>query len=154
MLSGRSVGESKTGGFGEINRQEFFGPEPTPTQNLGAGDLSDCQPSRLARQVISLAFLGCDRASRTLSECLAQSLCTETSSSVILVRFTSPPQQNPRDYLNGEFFLPSVLDRTEAGFHLLGVGVRPDDPPSPAGIRSLLETLSRHFRHVLIEAPA
>src|SRR5262245_58960017 len=100
MLSGRSVGESSRGEFGEINRQEFFGPEPTPTQNFGAGDLSDCQPSRLARQVITLAFLGYNHTSRTLSECLAQSLCSETSSSVILVRFTSPQQQNPRDYLN------------------------------------------------------
>ena len=136
-----------------MNRQEFFGPEPTPTQHFGAGDLSACQPSRLARQVISLAFLAYDRASRTLSECLAQSLCSETSSSVILVRFTSPHQQNPRDYLNGEFHLPSVLDRTEAGFHLITVGVRPDDPPSPVGLMSLMETLSRHFRHVLIEAP-
>lgn len=154
MMSGRAVGESEQGDLGEINRQAFFGPEPTPTRNFGAGDLSDCQPSRLARQVISLAFLAYDRASRSLSECLAQSLCSETSSSVILVRFTSPHQQNPRDYLNGEFHLPAVLDRTEAGFHLIGIGVRPDDPPSPAGIMSLMETLSRHFRHVLIEAPA
>src|SRR5262249_2791698 len=107
MLSGRSVGESSTGGYEENVRQAFFGPEPTPTQNFGAGDLSDCQPSRLPRQVITLAFLSYDRASRTLSECLAQSLCSETSSSVILVRFTSPHQQNLRDYLNGEFHLPS-----------------------------------------------
>src|SRR5690348_10960177 len=103
MMSGRSVGESSRGECERNVRQGFFNPEPTPTLNFGAGDPSDSQPSRLARQVITLAFLPYDRPSRTLSECLAQSLCSETSSSVILVRFTSPQQQNPRDYLNGEF---------------------------------------------------
>src|SRR6516165_6313545 len=129
MLSGRSVGESSGGSLDDLNRQEFFSPEAKlPAENLSV-EFSDWQSTRLPRQVVSLAFLSESAAGRYLSESLAQSLCVETNSPVILVRFTQVDQPNPQNYLNGEFHLPAILDRTEAGFHLLAVGVKSDDPP-------------------------
>jgi len=55
--------------------------------------------------------------------------------------------------LQGQFWMPSSLARTEAGFHLLTLGARSE--PLPSGqIAALVSQLSRQFRHVLIEAPA
>src|SRR5215475_13943268 len=154
MLSGRLVGESKVGELEDLNRQEFFSPELKHPAAIQLPELSDWQPPRLPRQVVTLAFIGEANLNRAVSEHLAQSLYAETKSPLILVRFTRLHQPGPKDYLNGEFHLPATLDRTEAGFHLIPVGVKQDDPPSPAGIMSLMEKLSRHFRYVLIEAPA
>ncbi len=111
--------------------------------------------------IISLAFLSGHLPASLLSQELARSLWTETEASVVLVGFqvydgnTTARDGKPADlFLNGEFHVPSRLLKTEAGFHSLTLGVKTDDPPSPAGIASLLSHLSRHFRYVLIETPA
>jgi NTE family protein len=57
----------------------------------------------------------------------------------------------PDASLNGEFHMPSAIHKTEAGVHSLVIGVG-KEPPSPAGIFSLVNQLSRHFRHVLLAA--
>src|SRR5690349_3201610 len=109
MLSGRLVGESKAGKLEDLNRQEFFSPETKHSAGIQTAGLSDWQPARLPRQVITLSFIGEAGANRSISEHLAQSLYAETNSSVILVRFTRLHQPNPQDYLNGEFHLPATL---------------------------------------------
>jgi NTE family protein len=56
-------------------------------------------------------------------------------------------------FLNGEFHMPPEVRQTDGGFYSITLGVR-SDPPTPAGIISLLSQLTRHFRYVLIETPA
>ncbi len=112
---------------------------------------------RLPRQVVALAFLDGRIPNSLTSEQLARALCAETETSVVLVRLE---RQNGTDgtegvapsepYLNGEFHMPPEVQKADAGFHSLVLGVR-NDPPSPAGIASLVGQLSRHFRHVLIQ---
>jgi NTE family protein len=96
-----------------------------------------------------------------ISQRLARFLCAETETSVVLVRFEGESSREGADnetlpfaYLNGEFHMPPRLNRNAAGFCCLSLNVRRDDPPSPAGIASLLSQLGGHFGHVLLEAPA
>ena len=109
------------------------------------------------RQVVTLAFLSAQIPADRFSAHLARALCAESESSVVLVRLE--PQDGPHDparpelSLNGEFHLPSVVTKSDDGYHFIRLGVR-SDPPTPAGIASLVTLLSRHFRHVLVEAQA
>jgi NTE family protein len=87
-------------------------------------------------------------------------LCAETAAPVVLVRLEpadcgsrSEAEVRPELFLNGEFHLPPALDKTEAGFHSLVLGVG-NNPPTPPGIASLVNQLSRHFRYVLIQVQA
>jgi len=111
----------------------------------------------LPRQIVTLAFSGKEIPASLISEQLARSLCAETKASVVLVRLE--PQDGtamvnegarPEVFLNGEFHMPCNLHETDGGFHSLILGVR-SDPPTPAGIDSLVSQLSRHFRYVLIK---
>ena len=112
-----------------------------------------------ARQVVTLAFLSEHLPAALISERLARSLCDETKSSVVLVRFerqenggaTNNGRQPP--CLDGEFHMPPRLNQAAAGFHSLELSVG-SEPPSPSGIASLVSQLARHFGHVLIEVPA
>ena len=132
-----------------MNSGRAFGDNQKPQRPPRNGSRS------LARQIITLGFLSEELPARLVSEHLARSLVSETRASVILVRFeaepegTRTPAEAPELYLNGEFHLPGQLHETEGGFHLLKLMVR-SDPPSPAGLDSLVSQLSRHFRHVLI----
>jgi NTE family protein len=111
------------------------------------------EPQRLRNQVVTLAFLSREVPARCITELLARELCVETAAAVILVRFQPTGRETEAQNLNGEFhFPPRGIARTEAGFHALIVGISPDEPPSVGGIASLMQKLSRHFRHVLIEA--
>jgi NTE family protein len=76
----------------------------------------------------------------------------------VLVRF-APQDENPEPpapefFLNGEFHMPAQVNKTIGGFHSVTLGVKNAEPPSPAGIASLVSHLSRHFRHVVIESVA
>ncbi len=115
---------------------------------------------RLPRQIVTLAFLSDQLPAATITEELARNLCSETDSQVVLVRFV-PQEGNcqqanaqPEFFLNGEFHMPSRVSRTSGGFYTVTLGIRDAEPPSPAGIASLVSHLSRHFRHVLIEGVA
>jgi NTE family protein len=108
----------------------------------------------LPRQVVTLGFLS-GQIPPQISELLARSLCGETNTNVVLVRLEphdSATNENaaPEFFLNGEFHLPATIRKTEHGFYSLTLGLR-SDPPTPAGINSLIRQLSRRFRHVLIE---
>jgi NTE family protein len=46
--------------------------------------------------------------------------------------------------------MPPEVRKADAGYHSLALGVR-SDPPTQAGIESLVRQLSQHFRYVLIE---
>jgi NTE family protein len=116
---------------------------------------------RLPRQVVTLAFLSQQLPAATISEQLARGLCTETDSNVVLVRFATqdsslavarPGLPAPEFFLNGEFHMPSRVNKTIGGFFSVTLGIKDAEPPSPAGIASLVSHLSRHFRHVLIES--
>jgi NTE family protein len=116
---------------------------------------------RLPRQIITLAFLSQELPAETISEQLARSLCSETDSNVVLVRFAPldrgsvaarPGLPQPEFFLNGEFHMPSRVNKTIGGFYSVTLGIKDAEPPSPAGIASLVSHVSRHFRHVLIES--
>jgi NTE family protein len=119
--------------------------------------LPEARPEPLLSQVVVLAYLSNPLPSGLISEQLARSLCTETDASVVLVRLE--PQNgstgngaDAQPFLNGEFHLPPELRGAEGGFRSLTLGVR-SDPPTPAGIASLVDQLTQHFRYVLIETP-
>ena len=114
---------------------------------------------RKPRQVVTLAFLDGRIPDSFTSEQLARSLCAETRESVVLVRLERQigateteggAQSEP--YLNGEFHMPPEVGKADAGFHSLALGVR-NDPPTPAGIASLVGQLSHHFRYVHATSP-
>ena len=114
----------------------------------------ECSP----RQIVTLAFLAEQIPDSLICEQLARSLCAETEASVVLVRLE--PQDDtgrledgarPELFLNGEFHLPPQIRKTDTGFHSLTLPYVRSDPPTPPGIDSLLNQLSRHFRYVLIE---
>src|SRR5438552_3817264 len=112
-------------------------------------------------RIVSLAFLSAHLPASLISQELARSLVAESEAAVVLVRFKMQDGKNgtgdgqqPELFLNGEFHIPTRVSRTEAGFYALTLGVRNEDPPSPAGVASLISHLSRHFRYVLIETPA
>jgi NTE family protein len=118
---------------------------------------------RLPRQIVTLAFLSQQLPAATISEQLAGRLCSETDANVVLVRFAPqdsdpvtarPELPAPEKFLNGEFHMPSRVKKTSGGFHSVTLGIKNAEPPSPAGIASLVSHLSRHFRHVLIETIA
>jgi NTE family protein len=103
-----------------------------------------------------LSFLSGELCSSILSENLAESLVRESGASVVLVNFEAQDAEGatrdgtrPDSQLNGEFHMPSAFRKTEAGVHsvVLGVG---NEPPSPAGITSLIGQLSHHFRYILL----
>src|SRR6266446_1635651 len=132
MNSGRAVGD-------------LYKPQRPPE--------TGCRP--LSRQVVTLAFLSEQLPSPLISRHLVRTLVAETGSSVILVRFepqtdSAADPSRPDLYLNGEFHLPAQLTPTDDGFCFLPLVVRAD-PPSPAGLDSLVQKLSRLFRYVLIE---
>jgi NTE family protein len=115
---------------------------------------------RLPRQIVSLAFLSQQLPAAIISEQLARNLCSETDENVVLVRFAPldcssvaarPGLPQPEFFLNGEFHMPSRVNKTIGGFYSVTLGIKDAEPPSPAGIASLVSHLSRHFRHVLIE---
>jgi NTE family protein len=139
----------------------------------GTSSTSEPGPSehrRLPRQIITLLFLSEQVPAAVISEELARSLCSETDSRVVLVRFTPEDSggqransalgprtgmsASPEFFLNGEFHMPSRVNKTIGGFYSVTLGIRNAEPPSPAGIASLVSHLSRHFRHVLIESIA
>jgi NTE family protein len=115
---------------------------------------------RLPRQIATLAFLSQELPAATISDELARSLCVETDAKVVLIRFV-PQDGNPNAglpepefFLNGEFHMPSQVNKTVGGFYSVTLGIKNAEPPSPAGIASLISHLSRHFRYVLIESVA
>jgi NTE family protein len=125
---------------------------------------------RLPRQIVTLAFLSQQLPAATISEQLARSLCSETDSNVVLVRFAAQDDNPvaarpglpaaraglpaPEFFLNGEFHMPSRVKKTSGGFYSVTLGIKNSEPPTPAGIGSLVSRLSRHFRHVLIQTVA
>jgi Predicted esterase of the alpha-beta hydrolase superfamily len=50
--------------------------------------------------------------------------------------------------------MPSRVKKTSGGFYSVTLGIKNSEPPSAAGIGSLVSRLSRQFRHVLIETVA
>src|SRR5580765_1740481 len=98
--------------------------------------------NHLPRQIVILAFPGNQLPGSFISEQLARTLCEQTDAPVVLVRLEhadggklSEQEARPELFLNGEFYLPAVLEKTEAGFHslLLRIGA---NPPTPPGIAS------------------
>jgi len=116
-------------------------------------------PSRLPHQVVTLAFLSERLPADLISAQLAASLCAETKEMTVLVQFNLLDGKGvmgngtrPDLSLNGEFKMPPQIRRTDAGFHSLILGVG-QEPPSPAGIASLVSQLRCHFQYVLLAAP-
>lgn len=115
------------------------------------------EPSRelQPRKIVTLAFLDERIPASWLSKEIAHDICAETDASVVLVRLEPVNGPNlsekPELFLNGEFHLPPELAKADAGFHslLLGVGI---NPPTPPGVASLVDQLSRHFRYIIIQA--
>jgi len=118
---------------------------------LSAEATQQLQPS----EVVTLAFLDERIPGSFITEQIAGDICAETGASVVLVRLETAEGANlserPELFLNGEFHLPPELDKAAAGYHwiVLGVGI---NPPTPPGIASLVDQLSPHFRHILIQA--
>jgi len=113
---------------------------------------------RLRHQVVTLGFLSEHLATDFISARLAASLAAESGDMTVLVRFTRQDDIGDTDgaaradlSLNGEFHMPPQIRRTSAGFHSLILGVG-GEPPSPAGIASLVNQLRCHFTHVLLAA--
>ena len=109
-------------------------------------------------QVVTLAFLSEQLPGDLISEQLAGCLCAETQATAILVQFKllsgETDDHSQADVsLNGEFHMPSVLRKAEAGYCSVIVGVE-SETPSPAGIASLVSQLRAAFGYVLIAAPA
>src|SRR6266850_7949211 len=132
-----------------MNHGRAFGESIEPLRPAGVGS----RPHR----VVTLAYLSDALPNTLISQQLARSLCAETNAPVILVRFEAEKEKNdangggiPELYLNGEFHLPAQLAKTEAGFCLLSLAVR-TEPPSAAGLDSMISQLSRLFRYVVIE---
>ena len=129
---------------------------PVPSEKILPADAAPHSPSR---QVVTMAFLSERLPASLIGERLARSLCEETNSSVVLVRFERQDGRGKTKNgmapacLNGEFHMPPRLNQNVAGFHSLALGVG-NEPPSPSGIASLVNQLICHFRHVLIEVPA
>ena len=114
----------------------------------------------LPHQVVTLAFASEHIPASLISEQIARSLGVETEDSVVLVRFqahgsgdASNSGPRPALSLNGEFHMPPQVQKTEGGFYSLSLELS-SEPPSPAGVASLLSQLSRRFRYVLVETPA
>jgi NTE family protein len=116
---------------------------------------------RPPRQIVTLAFLSQHLPAATISEQLARSLCSETDANVVLVKFAAqdggpvaaqPGLPTPEFFLNGEFHMPSRVNKTIGGYYSVTLGIKSTEPPSAAGMASLVSHLSRHFRHVLIES--
>jgi len=121
------------------------------------------------RHVVTLAFLSKPLPAAFISERFCKSLFTETSASVVLVRLqccdSSPSFENGFsdnatvvDWACSDMVLQGQLhqcslERTDAGFHLLTLKVRPG-PALHERISSLLSQLRRHFRYVVVEADA
>jgi len=130
------------------------------SSNPGNGHPGERFPPVNSHQVVTLAFLSESLPASPISEPLARCLCAETEATVVLIRFgpqdgrgVTDGGSKPDVFLNGEFHMPPRMRKIEAGFYSLTVGVG-NDPPSPAGIASLVSQLSRYFRYVLIETPA
>jgi NTE family protein len=111
----------------------------------------------LPRQVVTLALLSEDVPDLLIGEQIARFLCVEAEASVVLVELRQQgggskveEDAHPEVFLNGEFHLPSEVRKTDGGFHFISLGVG-SDPPTAAGIASLVSQLSRHFRHVLVQ---
>ena len=145
-----------------MNFEQLFGAGGREVSGHSAPDSS-------RRAAVALAFLSRNLPRSLISEQLAKSLCTETGASVVLVRMKPCDVRSPFGggfnddatvvdwastdlVLQGQFRTCSLF-RTEAGFHILTLSVR-TGPTSPEWIASLLGPLKRHFRYVLIEAPA
>jgi len=132
----------------------------TSSASTARGDARPTVARRLPRQIVTLAFLSRQLPTATISEELARNLCAETDSKVVLVRFVPEdagsecPNSQREFFLNGEFHMPSQVNKTIGGFYSVTLGIRNAEPPSLAGISSLVSHLSRHFRHVLIECVA
>jgi NTE family protein len=126
-------------------------PDSTSTLN--------CSPQS-RRQVVTLVFPSERLPVNLISAQLTGSLWSETKEMVVLVRFAledndqvTDDETRPAVSLNGEFHMPPQIRRTRAGFHSLVVEAN-REPPSPAGIASLVSQLRCHFRYVLLAAPA
>lgn len=134
--------------------------------NLGRSSKENGRPNHFTeaghepplRKVVTLAFLAEELPGTLISEQVARSLCAETEASVVLVRLESQDgtggmndSAEPRLFLNGEFHLPPLVRKTDAGFYSLTLLCARSEPPTPSGMDSLLSQLSRHFQYVLIQ---
>lgn len=108
------------------------------------------------RHVVTLAFRYGEVSPCLISAQLSKSLCRETGASVILVEFKAQNRdgcledgRQPDLSLNGEFHMPSEIPKCDGGYYSLVLGIN-NDPPTPAGIVSLVRQLSRRFSYVLM----
>jgi NTE family protein len=164
MQSNGAMTSIEPGGSATETISSVSGSVSRATVSTSSGTMpARAEKRRLPRQIVTLAFLSQHLPAATISEQLARSLCSETDSNVVLVRFaaqdsslaaTRPGLPAPEFFLNGEFHVPSRVNKTIGGFHSITLGIKNAEPPSPAGIASLVSHLSRNFRHVLIETIA
>lgn len=135
---------------GQKHRNELHASAARTQPNLG--------DRHLRRRVVTLGFLSQDLPADLISAQLAGSLSVESDEMTVLVRLTRQEDMGDTGKaaqadlsLNGEFHMPPQIRRTSAGFHSLILGVG-GEPPSPAGIASLVSQLRCHFTNVLLAA--
>jgi NTE family protein len=116
-------------------------------------------------RVVTLTFVSRSLSASSFTEPLAQSLRTDTGSSVVLVRLLDgnnspdfigqpPLTQLPVDLTVNENFRTILQSpQTNVGFHLVNLRIGDESRP-PGWIAALLEQLRNRFDYVLIEAMA
>jgi NTE family protein len=104
-------------------------------------------------KIVTLAFFSALLPEKFLVENIARRLRFETGSSVALVRLMVSADEDVDCDLSGKFVLPDELRETEAGFHLLRVGVS-SEQFNPEVLSELCRILRYRFDYVLLDAPA
>jgi NTE family protein len=104
-------------------------------------------------KIVTLAFFSALLPENFLAENIVRQLRSETGSSVALVRLVASADEDVDCDLSGKFILQDELRETEAGFHLLRVGVS-SEQFDPEVLGELCRTLRCRFDHVLLEVAA
>ena len=107
-------------------------------------------PGAPRNQIVTLAFLG---SIPGIAELLAETLCAEADGPVVFGAFRNvrAGKRGSQPQRRISFSSPRNSEGRR-GVPCVNGGVSQEEPPSTAGIVSLIAKLSRHFRHVLIRA--
>src|SRR5579863_63922 len=109
-------------------------------------------------RVVTLTFLSRTLPASSFTEPLAQSLHTDTGTSVALIRFVEAnyhadlKTQSPVNVMvEDDIQTMPLLFTADVGFHRVNLSIS-NGPHPPGWVASLLEQLRRRFDYILIEA--